>query len=648
MTKLTPRPNDFIYDVETYRYLFSCVIKHAATGNRWIFEVSWRRNDAVAFINFIWWLKSIGARMVGFNNEAFDYPVIHYLMGLGPNFTSENANWKGTDIIEKQKRDIRSTVYGRDVVVPQLDLLKIHHFDNKAKITGLKALEFAMRSYSIKDLPYPVDAPLTSLQIDEIIVYNCHDVNETEKFYIQSLDKIEFREKLSERMGKSFINYNDTKIGKDYFIQRLEKEMPGITGTWNNPRQTWRPNGIPLQEIILPYVQYQNPEFNAVLDYLKGTTIRDTRSPPELKELSVTFKGFQFDIGAGGLHGSVTNKSVIAHGDWEIHDVDVASFYPNLAIANRFFPLHLTEKFCDVYAELYEDRSNYPKGTAENEMLKLSLNGVYGESNNEHGVFLDPQFTMSITINGQLLLLMLSENLLRHELIQMIQANTDGVTVLVHKSAKPYFDKVCEWWQRQTLLKLEYAQYSAMHIRDVNSYMAVKTDGKVKRIGAYAYVTPMENAATREVQWHKDHSHLVVPKAAEACLVRGESIESFIWNHTDIFDFCIRVKAPRTSRLEFEDGEQIQNTSRVHMSKQGRELFKIMPPLVKKGTWVTDPATGEQFFQPANERKMAQFKGWQLHECNDIRSFDWNNLDRNFYYEEAHKLVDKLEKVYTL
>jgi hypothetical protein len=143
----------------------------------------------------------------------------------------------------------------------------------------------------------------------------------------------------------------------------------------------------------------------------------------------------------------------------------------------------------------------------------------------------------------------------------------------------------------------------------------------------------MENPATREVQWHKDHSHLVVPKAAEACLVRGESIESFIWNHTDIFDFCIRVKAPRTSRLEFDDGEQIQNTSRVHVSTRGRELFKIMPPIERA---------------PDKERKMAQLKGWKLHECNDIRSFDWNNLDRQFYYDEAHKLVDKLERVYTL
>lgn len=630
---LEAREIDFVYDLETYKCMFSAVIKHIASGTRWIFEVSPRRNNASEFVNFIWWLGTNNKRMVGFNNEGFDYPVIHHLLKMGDKWSMHDAYMKGTDIIEKGKHNIRSNVYGRDIIVPQLDLYKIHHFDNKAKITGLKALEFAMRSWSIQDLPFPVDADLTSAEMDEVIRYNCHDVNETEKFYFYSLEKIAFREELSAKMGRSFINYNDTKIGKDFFIQKLEKEIPGVTGTYNNPNQTHRPHGIKLNDIIFPYVQFRMPEFQKVLNYLRTVTIHDTRSPPELKGVEVNYKGFDFVVGAGGLHGSITNKSVFESDEWTIEDIDVGGFYPDLAIQNGCYPLHLTERFVAIYKDLKMERKTHAKGTSINEMLKLAQNGVYGDSNNEHGPFLDPQYTMTITVNGQMVLLMLAEAMLQTDLIKMIQANTDGLTLLVHKSMKQYFKDVCAWWEKVTGLTLEYAQYKAMHIRDVNSYMAVKMDDKVKRIGAYAYVTPLENPATREVQWHKDHSHLVVQKAAEAYLVRGESIEDFINQHRDIFDFCIRVKAPRTSRLEFIDGERIQNTSRVHVSRQGRELFKIMPPSIKK---------------PETERTMAQYKGWKLHECNDIRNFDWNNLDRSFYYEEAHKLVDKLERVTTL
>ena len=41
-----------------------------------------------------------------------------------------------------------------------------HHFDNKARATSLKVLEFNMRSDSIEDLPFKVGATLTRDQVD--------------------------------------------------------------------------------------------------------------------------------------------------------------------------------------------------------------------------------------------------------------------------------------------------------------------------------------------------------------------------------------------------------------------------------------------------------------------------------------------------
>ena len=147
-----------------------------------------------------------------------------------------------------------------------------------------------------------------------------------------------------------------------------------------------------------------------MLNYLRAQTITETKGV--LKDVTATIDGFDFIFGTGGIHGSVSNQCVESDDEFVIVDLDVSSYYPNLAIVNRFYPEHLGETFCDIYSSLYEQRKQHAKGTAENAMLKLALNGVYGDSNNRFSVFYDPLFTMQITLNGQLLLCMLAEWLL--------------------------------------------------------------------------------------------------------------------------------------------------------------------------------------------------------------------------------------------
>ena len=135
--------------------------------------------------------------------------------------------------------------------------------------------------------------------------------------------------------------------------------------------------------------------------------------------------------------------------------------YPNIAISNRVYPEHLTEKFCDIYEDVYNQRKSFAKGTAENAMLKLALNSVYGDSNNKYSVFYDPKYTMNITINGQLSLCLLAEKLLTIEGLKIIQVNTDGVTVAVPIDKetdiiKYFIDG------RTSGLQLEFADYSKM------------------------------------------------------------------------------------------------------------------------------------------------------------------------------------------
>ena len=194
------------------------------------------------------------------------------------------------------------------------------------------------------------------------------------------------------------------------------------------------------------------------------------------KDTTATVNGFEFVFGTGGIHGSVSSAVVESDEEYVILDLDVTSYYPNLAIANKFYPEHLGETFVTIYKNLFEQRKGYSKKSAESAMLKLALNGVYGDSGNPYSVFFDPLFTMKITLNGQLLLCLLTERLMTIPGLKLCQINTDGQTVRLRREYEPLLWETVNHWSKQTGLTIESAKYKMMAIADVNSYLAVYED----------------------------------------------------------------------------------------------------------------------------------------------------------------------------
>lgn len=624
----------YVYDIETYPNVFTCVIVCAVTLNVWRFEISFRKNEGVELFKFLVFLRDSGARMVGFNNIGFDYPCIHELVKRSGVVTCDDIYQKAQGIINaKEHERFSHLVWESDHMVPQVDLYKIHHFDNVARSTSLKMLEFNMRSDSIEDLPFPPGTFLVENQVDTLIKYNDSDVFRTLDFLKHTIEQIEFRDEMTSRLGKNFTNHNDTKLGKDYFILELEKNgipcFDRSTGR-KQPIQTVRPF-IDLSTVIFDYVKFEDEGFVRIKEWLSSQKITQTKGV--FKDLSCTVQGFTYDFGVGGIHGSVESCTVWSDEDYAIIDVDVASYYPNLAIANSLYPAHLGVEFCEIYLDQYNSRKSYAKGTTENAMLKLALNGVYGDSNNKYSPFYDPAYTMSITINGQLLLCMLAESLIKIQSLEMIQINTDGLTVKILRKDIPLLNAKAANWEKLTKLELDHVEYSRMFIRDVNNYIAEYTseegcDAKLKRKGAYCYGD--------DLGWEKNHGFQVVARAAEAALVHDVSVEDFIYNHRDKYDFFGRTKIPRSSRLELRtpDGkvQDLQRITRYYVSKNGGHLVKLMPPLAKK--LELDPESPW--------RKISIESGYKVEQCNNIHDYGSGAINYAYYIDAAKKLVNPL------
>ena len=605
--------HDIIWDVEVYPNVFTLHATHAHLPIEWSFEISDWRNDSRAIIEWVHWLKSLDARMVGFNSIGFDYSILHTLCRMGQ-ATAQTLYDKAQAIIGAQDDDNRwmHQVKPTDRLVDQLDLFLIHHFDNRARSTGLKVLEFNMRSDNISDLPYPVGTMLTQDQVPVLKKYNRHDVVQTKQFYHHSTESIRFREELTARYQRDFMNHNDTKIGKDYFV--MELEAAGVAcydygPQGRQPRQTRRPS-IALKDAILPWITFQEPEFQRMLEWLKAQTITETKGV--FTDVTATVRGFTFVFGLGGIHGSVESEIVEASDSLVIESVDVTSMYPNIAISNGFYPEHLGPTFVTIYQHLYEERKKHPKGSPENAMLKLALNGCYGDSNNPYSVFYDSLFTMKVTLSGQMLICMLVDRLITVPTVWIIMTNTDGLEYTVHPDYAEQARARCREWEQLTKLNLEYARYKRMFIRDCNNYIGQYLDGKVKRKGAYEH----------DLEWHQNHSALVVPKVAEKVLLEGAPIRETVEQWPEMMDFMLRTKVPRSSFLTCGD-QRIQNITRYYIAKGGGHLFKWMPPLKGKDEW----------------RRIGVESGWGVQVCNDIRDAGRLPVDFDYYVREVEKLV---------
>jgi len=639
--------NYYIYDLETYPNIFTFCGKFVGSDDIQLFEISDRKNEREQLLTHLSYLRNADAEMVGFNNINFDYNIIHELLINPYTFTYEKAFQISQQIITSfGYRNIKYT----ERLLPQVDIVKIMHFDNKAKMTSLKALQFAMRTHSLEDLPFDI-RDLTHQEKDKLCTYNVHDVTETEAFFLKITDHVDMRrEYLNDGiLHGDVLNYNDVKIGVEYLLTRIGKNKCYSGG---KPKQTFRTH-VDLKDVVLPRIYFKSEIYDSVLTWFKTQhwTPKGSRA-----KLEIALAGLSFDFGIGGIHASADNKIFKTNDTHQIIDIDVASMYPSVAIANGFAPEHLGTIFLTVYKQIKEDRKRYPKGSSRNLAMKLAGNGAYGNFNNPYSPLYDPKCMLSITINGQLQLLQMVEYLTFIPDLEIIQANTDGVTFYINKKYEYLYKLWCSIWEDMTGLVLEEVKYTRMWIRDVNNYMAEYEDGKIKRKGAYWY--PL-NEKEYDGWWNKDFSNHASKIAAEKAMTHSWSIEQGIKLVTNSFDFMLRYKATGGAKVFIGTTKQLK-TVRYYVSLSGEPMKKVSHPKGEIGQFKRKNKLQDDYFKEImkeigkdiwDERVHTKNKskyiivetsiqsGKLVKQCNIATDFNWSDLDWSYYIEEAKKLI---------
>ena len=608
-----------VYDIEIFPNCFSLTIKNTETKEFQFFELSNRKNNLVDLVPLFLDKRYI---FCGYNNIHYDNPIVNFIIEYKETLKNStrldieyNLFQLSQTIIKGDLEKWKKWKYANNFET--LDLLTML-FSQKLRV-GLKEMQVTMKYSNVQEYDGNFEAPIPEEDIPKMIQYNINDVNSTEELLYRCENDIKLRLNIEEEYGIKALNKDGVNLGMEILKTKyLEKTHK----TWNDIKDLRSPcNKIALNEIILPFIKFDNPILRDLLNEMKQQVVS-----PDRKGYNKHFlmDNLEYSVGVGGIH-SVNKPSIfIAKEDEVISDVDVASLYPSLIIEYGFYPPHLGKEFLEVYKGIKDERieAKHNGNKLKNLTLKLSINGLSGNLQSEFSWCYSPKTVMRIRINGQLLLLMLAEKLISIG-CQIIQANTDGLFILRKKKDEQKFKDVCKWWENLTRLELEEDRFERFYQFAINDYLGVlegykdsKNPKLLKKKGLFI----------DSVTLGKGMQPMIIPKAINANLADNIPVEETIRNCKDINEFITYQKVDKKFAVQYMN-KFINHINRYYISTNGGYLYKC----------------------EVEDNKIVKFTNMLTASgvtlCNDITAIKEfpKNINYKYYIKEANKILAKLK-----
>lgn len=577
-----------VYDIEVFQNIFHCAVKNTETNEIHKFEISKRKNQLSELVSFFQqfdnregsWNESYTTDyqfdteviFAGYNNIHFDNPIVNYMIDyyyrlskLSYDKVCESLyNMSKIIITSKDGQEDQWKKWKYQQWFESFDILTML-YSTQLRV-GLKEMQVTMQYPNVQEFVYDWSKPLPEDLFEEMIQYNINDIESTAELLERCKKEVDLRIAIEDEYGVRVLSKDGVNIGMKIITQKyLEKTHQ----TWWQIRDLRSPmNMIPLKDVILPFIKYKSPILNKMLEEMKQQIVSPGRKGYEYKFI---FNNLRYSVGVGGIHSVNDPEIIIPKEDEMLIDIDVASLYPSMLIQYKFYPKHLGPEFLEVYSQIREERLEAKRNgnKVKNETLKLALNGLSGNLQNEHNFCYSPFAVMQIRINGQLLLLMLAESL--SELgCRIVQANTDGLFVLLKKDKYKQVKEVCTSWEQLTKLELEEERFEAMYQFAINDYIAIKEgyketkdDNLIKKKGMFI----------TDVLLGKGLNPKIIPEAVIRYFADGIPVKDTINNCKDIRKFLQAEKTGKQWTVEYNNKVQ-QRINRFYVSTDGLYLWK--------------------------------------------------------------------------
>lgn len=674
----------FVFDIEVFQNIFHCSVKDTETNTIYKFEISERKNQLRELVKFfkqvnkyITWgeyyttTRQIESNIIfcGYNNLHYDNPIINYIIEYEDTLMNHNVFTICSSIFNLSKTITTSKEDNIDtwkhwkyqIWFDTFDILTML-YSNKLRV-GLKEIQVTMQYPNVQEFVCDWTKPLPLEDFDSMIDYNINDIESTSELLNRCKDAVDLRIAIEDEYGVRVLSKDGVNIGMKILTQKY-LEKTGLTW-WDIEGLRSPMDYIPLKDIILPFIKYDSPILNRVLEDMKSQVVSPGRKG---YENNFVFAGLRYTVGVGGIHSKNDPEIIIPKEDEMLIDIDVASLYPSMLIEYGFYPKHLGPEFLEVYSQIKNERieAKHNGDKVKNETLKLALNGLSGNLQNEHNFCYSPEAVMKIRINGQLLLLMLAEKLTQVG-CRIIQANTDGLFVLLKKDNYQQINTICRNWEQLTKLTLEEERFEAMYQYAINDYIAVTTlypDMKKRFLSGETIIrksTKKPYTCIEEIQEDfiktkgmfitkvllgKGLSAKIIPEAIIKYFVDGIPVEQTIKECKDIKKFLMSEKTGKQWHVEYMNEEQ-QRTNRFYASTNGGYLWKWKDTGHKEDEIITytEPYVGEHKYKASARQyqNMLTASGVTLLNKFDDKPIEERKINYRYYLREALKIIEELQ-----
>ena len=623
-----------VFDIECYENYFLIAFASVKTGKVCYWDLY--DQHPMALESLKWLITNF--TIVSFNGNNYDEPILA-IAASGRNTSIMKRATNDIIMYGMRPHDIYKTYKVKKLKLDHIDLIEVCPLS-----ANLKLYAGRLHCKKMQDLPFAPESILSPEQIAITRHYCINDLVNTALLHQSLEDEIDLRIELGSKYGMDLRSKSDAQIAEAVIAGELRKrgrgriikpEVQAKTSFHYNPPSylKFQTSDILEQLAANPFVITEAgkvaPNYNAhFIDWgdkqLRLDQNGEWAKKPKGWEFSlITLGGVQFKMGMGGLHSIEKNVGIKSNEKYTLRDVDVESFYPRIILNLKLFPVQLGIDFLMVFNGIVDRRlaAKEYKRMKESNSLKIVINGSFGKFGSIFSILYSPNLIIQTTLTGQLSLMMLIE-WLGLAGIQVVSANTDGVVSYVGKHQEEQFQHIVKYWEQETRFKMEETVYSALYSRDVNNYIAIKTDGKVKHKGAYSNHWN-DNSTFR---FHKNPTNLICIDAVTEYLTKAIPIEHTIRTCQDITKF-VTVRDVKGGGVKVWSG----------MGALGEDKIEYLGKAIR---WFYAEGVEGEIIYAKSGNKVPRSEGAM--PCMELPDVFPTNINYQWYIDEAYKILTEI------